>query len=336
MYRFRVITFFLFTLIFMNTYAQLLPKAELARISKHIQPYSIIGLGEAEHFRQGYYMAKFEIIRDLVESELIDVIALEASINVTALLNSYIQGETDLDLNSALPMLNEPYSLQGAGLFDAAEIVDMVNWLKNYNENNTKKVKLIGIDFQNYSIPLHDLRNDIGSDEESLQKLKETQAVLDSSFQTILDSGFMVITSPEWINYFRKAQQNVIALKENIGTQANMSLFRELEQFTTLWDNPQLPRDSMMFENLKQHTSSIPHGRTVIWAANFHLENDSQFHLLKKMGVFLKEHYSDEYFIIGITEQDSDKEPQVIYPFTDNRKYDMMIQVRKGEYCERL
>lgn len=334
MHQLRLILTLLFSACIAISFAQTFSKKELNQLSKKTKQYSIIGLGEAEHFYKGYYSSKFEIAKHLVEKESIDVIALEASMNVTSLLNGYINGNISLDLQSTLTSLNEPYSLQKAGLYNCLEIAEMINWLKSYNEDHQKKVELVGIDFQNYSIPLDSLKHYASNNQQ--HKITNTKHLLDSSMYSILDSNIMVITSSEWIDRFQRAKQNVKSLKAMIGNNENDELFTELEQFTTLWDDPMFPRDSIMYENINRHINEK--SRILIWAANFHLENDHQFKGPKKLGVFLKEKYPSEYFIIGVTDQTDENKDKIIYPVKHGGlgKYDMIINVNKGDKCEKL
>ncbi len=299
-----------------------------------MKQHDIIGLGEAEHFRQGYYKSKVELIKHFVKQNVIDIIALEASMSVTDLLNSYIHGKVELDPKSVLASLNEPYSLQGAGFLDAVEILDLLEWLKQHNAGNDGSVKLVGIDFQNYSIPLSKLEKYIGDDLSMLEETQETQKLIDKSLRSILDSGPEVTMTPEWLHDFRKAKYNVQTLKGQIANKENAVFFRELEQFTTLWDDPTFPRDSMMYENLKQHLS--PGSRVVVWAHNFHIENDPAFVGYKKLGVFLKENHPDRYLIIGISDSEDHSNTPAINIHSSDAKYDMMISVDKGSKCERL
>ncbi|MHC8950016.1 erythromycin esterase family protein [Sphingobacterium hungaricum] len=313
---------------------QNLPKKDLDEILKKIEHHSIIGLGEAEHFYTGYYRAKIDILKHLIQNESIDVIALEASINVTALLNKYINGDAMLDVPNTLIFLNEPYSLQKAGLYNCVEIVELIDWLKDYNTHHNKKIKLVGIDFQNYSIPLENLKNQ--ATYRQREKISQTKVLLDSSMQAILDSSIMIITSQEWLSLFKRAQSNVKSLKAELGNNENKTLFTELEQFTTLWDNPMFPRDSLMYENLVSHIDEK--SRVLIWSANFHLENDKHFKGPKKLGVFLDGKYGNEYFIIGVTDMTNEQDDNLIYPSKADYslQYNLKINVRKGEKCEML
>ncbi|HIY77047.1 MAG TPA: erythromycin esterase family protein [Candidatus Sphingobacterium stercorigallinarum] len=326
--------FLLLIIITIDSAAQSFKKNDYAQIVRQIENKQIIGLGEAEHFYTGYYQSKVELIKHLVTDNAIDAIALEGSISAVALLNDYIHGAPLSDLPQALNRLNEPYHLQKAGLFNCAEIAEMIDWLKAHNEKQTKKVDLIGIDFQNYSLPLNQLMP--FASESQRGQLQETKNLLDSSMYTILDSGIMVVTSPEWLSRFQKAQRHVSELKTTLGNVKNEPLFRELEQFTTVWDDPMFPRDSMMYENLTKHTNTK--ARILIWAHNFHLEYDPLFKGPKKLGVFLKENFGPDYWFIAVSDETKKKKSKIIYPSAADipRKYDLLLNVDKEEKCDLL
>ncbi|WP_166334431.1 erythromycin esterase family protein [Sphingobacterium chungjuense] len=311
--------------------AQTLSQKDYNKILNKTNNHTIIGLGEAEHFYKGYYNTKVEVVKYLINNESIDIIALEASVNATALLNNYINGNITIDLPQALTALNEPYALQEAGLYNCSEIVEFIEWLKDYNHSHNKTIKLVGIDFQNYSLPLEKLK--VYSSKHQIEKIDQTKALLDSSMRSVIDSNIMIITSQPWIKRLQLAQNYIKNLKDEIYNGANQRLFSELEQFTTLWDNPMFPRDSIMYENLTPYIDGK--SRVLIWAANFHLEKDPFFKGPKKLGVFLNEKYGEKYCVIGVSDQIHEYSKNLIHPPMDqlSDKYEMIINVPKGDKC---
>lgn len=326
--------FFWLVFLFINTTvcsAQTFSSRELNQILEKVKSKKIIGLGESDHFRKGFYKSKFEVIRYLVEQGAINTIAIEGSMNVTSMLNKYINGDTSINLPKALLSLNEPYSLQGVGLFNCSEIVEMIEWLKKYNENHIAKIKLLGIDFQNYSIPLNQLKHK--SSAPIKEKAANAKLLLDSSMFAILDSNMMVTTSAEWVARLQKARQYIQDIKPALYNERTKDLFQELEQFSTVWDDPMFPRDSMMYENLKSFMEEKT--RVLVWAHNFHLENDKK--MIKKLGFYLKENYKEQYYIIGVIDDTKNKDERILEP-KDNflNKYDLIINIEKGDKCNIL
>lgn len=322
----------LFSIQTLYTYSQTLNDKELLYITERISNKKIIGLGEAEHFYQGFYRTKLEIVKHLIQNEAINTIALEGSLNITNILNDYIKVGTEQNIPELLKALNEPYALQNAGLFNSIEILELVNWLREYNFNNEAKIRLIGIDFQNYSYPLETLEK--YATEEQTKQIADTKSLLDKSMHSIIDSNIMIITSPEWLNTFNKARTNINQLKATLQNTSTKDLFKELEQFTDLWVNPNFPRDSMMYDNLLNQIKD--NSKVLLWAHNFHIENDQQFKGPKKLGVYLKEKYADQYYIIGISDQITQERLKVFTPIPNSKlpKYDVIIYTPKGDKCE--
>lgn len=312
--------------------AQNLTKIELCYILERTKNKEIIGLGESEHFYRGYYDSKIQIIKYLIKEKAINTLALEASLNVTAILDKYINGEIIDNIPKILTALNEPYSLQNVGLFNCREFMEFLDWLKQYNLTNDVKIKLVGFDFQNYSIPLEALKPQSSQIQKKL--ITDTKVLLEKSMQAILDSNIMIITSPEWIVKFKKAKENVRELKFSLYTNETKYLFQELEQFTTLWDHPMFPRDSMMFENLIKQIDKK--SKVLVWAHNFHIENDSSLKGVKKLGVYLKENFDDRYFIMSVSDQASLHKSKNITSTgcSNHQKFDLIINTLKGEKCE--
>lgn len=88
----KLILILLLPVCIINCSAQSFSPKGLSQIFERTKEKSIIGLGEAEHFRKGYYSSKCDLVKHLVQEGSINTIALEASTSVTSILNDYING----------------------------------------------------------------------------------------------------------------------------------------------------------------------------------------------------------------------------------------------------
>jgi erythromycin esterase-like protein len=113
----------------------------------------------------------------------------------------------------------------------------------------------------------------------------------------------------------------------------------ELSQFAYIFTDPNFQRDKLMFQNFLWHFN--PKKRTVIWAADFHIVNDSLVNkggIVPKLGAFLTQKFGSEYFKIGLIRNKDSSDMQakrVIYPLPKNDKnygkFDMLIKCKRGE-----
>ncbi|WP_066754189.1 erythromycin esterase family protein [Sphingobacterium populi] len=222
--------------------------SELARNRK------VIAVGEETHFKKSLVDARIKIIKELVTEHQIDIIAIEGSINVSHIINEYVSGQTQsIIFHEVLPGLNEPYLLQGAGLYDCEQMIEFIEWLREFNSKRKNKITFAGFDFQNFSVPIDSLQKYSNGDIEINYKLSSIQTTLRKSILSILDSGINVIATRNWLETFRSARKDLKYVERQIFSDENAIFFDELKQFTNLWDAPSFPRDSLMFENLKKN-----------------------------------------------------------------------------------
>ena len=114
----------------------------------------------------------------------------------------------------------------------------------------------------------------------------------------------------------------------------------ELAQFAYLFTNPNLPRDSIMFENFMSQFN--PEQKTVIWAARFHIANDSIVNksgTILTLGAYLSKSMGPSYYKITLWKTADSIEAnsqRILYSMNKTRKYDMTIKTHPGKPAIRL
>jgi len=98
----------------------------------------IVSLGEAAHLNRDFSRAKHRMVEFLVNEMGFTVFAIEATFAGALELNDYVLGG-DGDPRRALGSLVYP-------AWTTEAILDMVNWMREYNANHDKKVKFYGFD----------------------------------------------------------------------------------------------------------------------------------------------------------------------------------------------
>ncbi|HEU5051747.1 MAG TPA: erythromycin esterase family protein [Hanamia sp.] len=346
------LTKFYFTAIFfllvIATTAQTLSTSELDAIQNSIAKKNIIGFGEPEHFYKGYYDSKIEIIKYLILHKKIDAIFFEASAAECRNIDRYVKGASNDSIIKTLHQLNEGYNYRKEGLFDCDEILNFLQWLRRKNMSTEKKVSVYGIDFQNAQTPIEELKNILKSNTHLQENLDSLQDNFDSLLKEMIENPVKIYMDTTWKklatrNYL--LAKTVRSLIKESDTKYWSNFYgKQLEEYAYIYTDPNLQRDSLMFENFKLQYHSQE--RVLLWAADFHIANDSTVNHMGRaltLGAFLKKEYGAQYFTIAL---DEDKEPviadfkRIIFPIPKGneafQKYDMIIKCKKGDRASRL
>lgn len=114
---------------------------DLEIISDIVGEASLVCLGESRHDIHEQFLIKHRIVRYLVEELGFRVFLIEGSLPYCRRIDTY--------LLTGLGNIEEIMAdMPGWFLWDTAEILDMILWMRDYNSNpeNTKKIRFYGID----------------------------------------------------------------------------------------------------------------------------------------------------------------------------------------------
>ncbi|WP_281989804.1 erythromycin esterase family protein [Aquimarina aggregata] len=111
----------------------------LKPILKHIQ---VVGMGETSHGTKEIFQMKHRMLEFLVKEMGFTLFGIEASHVGCRPINDYVLHGKG---NS-----RDALSAQGFWIWNTEEVIEMIEWMHNYNKTvpNTKKIKFIGIDTQ--------------------------------------------------------------------------------------------------------------------------------------------------------------------------------------------
>ena len=336
-------------LIFVHTssFSQSLNNEELSTISNSIKNKKVIGLGEPDHFFQGYYNVKIQILKHLIKMGDIDAIALEASSIETKKLNRYIKGE-NLNIAKVLPQLNAGYNLEKVGLFDCKEILDFLAWLRKENNNRKNKIYIFGIDFQNIETPFSNLQSYSQKSQELIVKLETIKKNLYELLNQFFKDPIPIYFDSAWKslanNTYSTTHNFLDEIKQRNAPKLVLDNLIELTQYAYIFTNPNLQRDSIMFQNFMSQFN--PNQNTVIWAASEHVANDSivnKFSTMLTLGAYLSKSLGGSYFKITLLktmDSSTANSERILYPTANINemppKYDMTIKVTPGKPAKRL
>jgi erythromycin esterase len=98
----------------------------------------VVACGEATHGTREFFQLKHRLFAALVERAQFDIFAIEASSAEAEQLNAYIQTGS-----------GDPTSLiRGLGFWTwtTQEVLELVEWMRRWNENHDRKVRFVGVD----------------------------------------------------------------------------------------------------------------------------------------------------------------------------------------------
>jgi len=115
-----------------NGFEDLMPLKDILKDKK------VVAMGEATHGTKEFFQMKHRMLEFLVNEMGYNVFGIEACMSDCMAINDYvINGKGDA---------KQSVSGMGFWTWDTKEVVDMVEWMREYNKTHIKKVKFYGFD----------------------------------------------------------------------------------------------------------------------------------------------------------------------------------------------
>ena len=252
----------------------------------------IVALGEVSHGSSEIFRMKSRIIRYLVEKAGFNVFAIEASMPDAYKLNEYIiNGEGDLKK-----------LIKGMGFWtwDTQEMLDLVVWMKKYNDGHFKKINFTGFDMQLYPGALKEIKNKLNR-----YGISYSLSTLEMNLKNLNDRMDEFLKRNQYkrkLNESKSIQKELSYLKHSIAKmipdKKDRSWFiqniRILEQFSERLSSYR-KRDRYMAENLLWITTHSDSGsKFIVWAHNGHIrKTDGMF------GAIVSKELKKDYLAVG-------------------------------------
>ncbi len=115
---------------------------DLKMLKSVLKNVRIVGLGEASHGQREFFQFKHRMLEFLVTRMRFTAFGIEASYPACMNINEYVvDGKGDP---------RKALASQGFSVFDTQEILDMVEWMRQYNSKlpEAKRIKFLGYDMQ--------------------------------------------------------------------------------------------------------------------------------------------------------------------------------------------
>lgn len=266
----------------------------------------IVGLGEGTHGTSEYFRMKSRLIRYLVQEQGFTLIGFEAFLLECDAINNYIlTGEG-----------NPKMALRGLMFWcwNTKEVLELIEWLREYNKTANKKVQFVGIDGQFSLSALNIFKTNLKDIDQALlatvSPYLKTYEAFTKEFKfkpyapPYKDSIDLGIEETKMLNeLLTKKEQELLskAPKEKV--------FRVLESARILYQQMMCTKD---FSNSRdvyyaENTSwfidkRYPGEKIVLWVHNWHVARN--YENRKSMGVYLSEKYGDNYIPIGFASKE--------------------------------
>jgi erythromycin esterase len=251
----------------------------------------IVSLGECTHGSSEVFSMKHRMLEYLVKEKGFTIFSIEANMPEAYALNEYIiDGKGD------------PKKLLSGMYFwtwYTQEVLDMIEWMKKYNETAANKIRFTGFDMQTPNVAIKIVRDYLSlhkpallpvvNDYDSLSKKKQMKKnesngnfkTLQAYAQTIIDS-LNTCKPKEYNKDFNWSFQNARILWQYAANH---------------FSNPS--RDESMAENVKWILDENTSAKIVLWAHNGHIRKDKDGFEYKSMGEYLDKLYGKQMIAIG-------------------------------------
>jgi erythromycin esterase len=264
---------------------------DLKPLSNLIGDARIVSLGECTHGSSEIFSMKHRMLEYLVKEKGFTIFSIEANMPESYALNEYIiDGKGDVKKLMA-------------GMYfwtwNTQEVLDMIEWMKKYNETAITKIRFTGFDMQTATVAAKIVRDYLNSNRPALlsildeydslrQKKQMKKNESNDNFKILKADAQKIIDS---LNIYKPKLYN----KDFNWTVQNA---RILWQYAcNYFNNPS--RDESMAENVKWILDENPSAKIVLWAHNGHIRKDNDGFEYKSMGEYLDKMYGKQIISIG-------------------------------------
>lgn len=323
------------------------PFNDLKPLKNMVGSASIVGLGEATHGAHEIFTMKNCIVNYLVSEKGFTNLVLEEGWDRALELDRYVltgEGNPSQHLSP---------------VFKTKEMLDLLDWIRQYNANpkHKSKVRIIGMDIQSVN---ENVYNNI------IEYIKRTNSKLVPRIEEKIKglipvtkdmNTFESLTKEEKEKYISDAKQISALLEGNKsylnGKSKEFAWIKQnariIEQFTTMLTSPPdkpsdlyLKHDIAMYENAKWTEEHL--GKTIVWGHNGHVSKTNMLPFVypKVAGQYLAEYYGKRYVSIGtsvyegqynVKNSDGEFGPYGILKSDDPNSYNYIFgQVKKIDF----
>jgi erythromycin esterase len=270
---------------------------QLSEIGAAIGDARIVGMGEGSHGSREFFAFKDRLYKYLVENKGFTVFAMEAIWGGGLAVDRYIKGGQGT--------AQEAVAALGFWTWNTPEVVDLVQWMRDYNDRPGRHAILSFAGF--------DMQDPIGAMGYLVEFLRTHDPEMAGNAQAAL-SCVGNIVSEEHLGLHGKTpvadcRQGLSALGDRLGelggapgAEVARDALTNVLQYLDSQAAPSMLslRDRDMAENVEWlATAEYPQAKIALWAHNGHISAGSSGD--QSMGVYLRARFGSDYYAIGQT-----------------------------------
>lgn len=264
-------------------------RTKLKELSKIVENKRIVALGENSHGSASIYKLKLRMIQHLVEDKQFSVFALEMPAVEATYINEYVKNETD-DLDEVITKLSYPS-------WQSREMLDIIEWIRVYNNQHNRQVSFMGYDMQNGWSALGAIAEFSTRYDSTLHSILKN---IEGLYQTALETGnaapALFTQTREASTYLNTHKYPDVTPHQLATIRHFMDIFNQSISLQFGTENAR-SRDEYMAKNIRWIIEHIPDTAKIILSAdNTHITKSGG-----KTGAFLDRWYQDDYLSFGFT-----------------------------------
>lgn len=276
---------------------------DLKPLESILKDKKIVSIGEATHGTKEFFQMKHRMLEFLVTKMGYRLFAMEAGFGDAQVVNDYIlYGKGNV--NDAVKALEY-------WTWKTEEVANMVQWMREYNENpdNKTKIKFYGFDIQSTKIEKEKTLNYLKIvDSNSIDKYKNIFNKFNDNNVHSLGQSKLTSTKnsvKELLNDFDKNKDQYIAKSSNSQYEMihqNLNIIYEFLQVNSQSGMKYVNvRDNYMSQNVKwilDYEKQFGNDKIMLWAHNGHITKEMPNYT--SMGSHLKKMFGNNMYVIGL------------------------------------
>ncbi|UYZ59649.1 erythromycin esterase family protein [Hymenobacter latericus] len=278
----------------------------LAAFGQLVGAAEVIGLGEVTHGSREIFQVKHRLFRYLVEQKGVRALVLEANMGTCLALNRYVlTGEGDVR-----------QLVRSLGVWNTAEVLELVQWMRTHNERASTKIQLLGMDMQHPYDAIAYLRAQVPAKrtdlhalltriENQVKELRRSESPL-NPFAADSRPGAALQALRSQLAELRGGFEMQSKLRDDtdlpdVAWQRQM--LHLIEQYSTFISLKKVfgsaYRDACMAENVHWLRGQLAGAKVAVWAHNAHVAAEGEG-AERNLGEWLRRAYGPAYFAVGM------------------------------------
>lgn len=252
---------------------------------------TVISLGESTHGTAEFTLMRHRLFSYLVENHDFNTLFLELDYSFGLLANSYVQNERDYTDEEILISLKYWPS-------QSKELLDLLKWIRLYNETHSNELKVVGTEGQEFSAPFK-LMVDFFSINEIT--FKTDSIFYDSKVSNeILRDKLLISNLLSSIEESKKDYLNKYSdQKDSLYlTQLINNIHQSIRKKSEGYPKNQTSRNKSISDNILFQINNYPNTKGMYIAQNGHIFNSKHYQWYAA-GYFLKKELGNHYFSIA-------------------------------------